>query len=92
MKQLLLLILLIGSIPFYGKCAFNLPPDTTTKIVDKGASLYLIDQGKEFYAKGLYKSALAKFREAGRYLDITVLDHLIVSKEGYYSYADEGAL
>ena len=34
----------------------------------------------------------AKFKEAGRYLDITVLDHLIVSKEGYYSYADEGVL
>ena len=34
----------------------------------------------------------AKFREAGKYLDISVLDHLIVSKEGYYSYADEGVL
>lgn len=34
----------------------------------------------------------AKFKEAGKYLDITVLDHLIVSKEGYYSYADEGVL
>lgn len=33
-----------------------------------------------------------KFREAGKFLDICVLDHLIISKEGYYSYADEGVL
>ncbi|MBN8878027.1 MAG: JAB domain-containing protein [Sphingobacteriales bacterium] len=34
----------------------------------------------------------AKIAEAGRFLDIRVLDHLIVCKEGYYSYADEGVL
>jgi DNA repair protein RadC len=34
----------------------------------------------------------AKFKEAGKYLEIEILDHLIVSKEGYYSYADEGVL
>lgn len=34
----------------------------------------------------------SKIKEAGKLLDIRVLDHLIVSKEGYYSYADEGAL
>lgn len=34
----------------------------------------------------------AKFKEAGKFLDIGVLDHLIVSKDEYYSYADEGLL
>jgi len=31
-------------------------------------------------------------RKAGESLDITVLDHLIVSERGYYSFADEGTL
>ncbi|MBA9076563.1 JAB domain-containing protein [Rufibacter quisquiliarum] len=30
-----------------------------------------------------------KLKEAGRFLDIAVHDHLIVTKEGYYSFADE---
>ena len=34
----------------------------------------------------------AKIKEAARYLDITVLDHIIVSEDGYYSFADEGSL
>jgi len=33
-----------------------------------------------------------KIREAAKYLDIRVLDHLIVSDGGYYSFADEGLL
>lgn len=33
-----------------------------------------------------------KIRHAARYFDIQVLDHIIVSTEGYYSFADEGAL
>lgn len=33
-----------------------------------------------------------KIKEGGRYLDIIVEDHMIVSPEGYYSFADEGAL
>lgn len=33
-----------------------------------------------------------KIKEAARYFDIHVLDHLIVSDEGYYSFADEGLL
>jgi len=34
----------------------------------------------------------AKIKEAARYLDIRVLDHIIVSDEGYYSFADEGRM
>ena len=33
-----------------------------------------------------------KIREAAGYLDIAVLDHIIVSEEGYYSFADEGLI
>ena len=33
-----------------------------------------------------------KIREAARFLDMTVLDHIIITSEGYYSFADEGLL
>jgi DNA repair protein RadC len=33
-----------------------------------------------------------KIKGAGAFLDINVLDHLIISSEGYYSFADEGLL
>ncbi len=33
-----------------------------------------------------------KIKEASKFFDITVLDHIIVSDNGYYSFADEGLL
>ena len=33
-----------------------------------------------------------KIKEAAKYFDIKVLDHLIVSDAGYYSFADEGLM
>jgi DNA repair protein RadC len=33
-----------------------------------------------------------KIKEAARYFDIQVIDHIIVSEMGYYSFADEGIL
>jgi len=33
-----------------------------------------------------------KIKEAARFLDISVIDHIIVSEDGYYSFADEGLL
>ena len=33
-----------------------------------------------------------KIKEAAKYFDIKVLDHLIISSESYYSFADEGLL
>jgi DNA repair protein RadC len=33
-----------------------------------------------------------KIKEAAKYFDIRVLDHLIVGDDGYYSFADEGIL
>ena len=34
----------------------------------------------------------SKIKEAAKYFDIAVMDHIIVSEEGYYSFADEGML
>lgn len=33
-----------------------------------------------------------KIREAARFFDIVVLDHVIVSQDGYFSFADEGLI
>jgi DNA repair protein RadC len=33
-----------------------------------------------------------KIKEASKYFDIRVMDHIIVSEDGYYSFADEGNL
>lgn len=33
-----------------------------------------------------------KIKEAARYFDIRVIDHIIVSEEGYYSFSDDGLL
>jgi len=33
-----------------------------------------------------------KIQEAGKYLDIPVLDHVIVCNSSYYSFADESRL
>jgi DNA repair protein RadC len=33
-----------------------------------------------------------KLAEGGRLLEIPVLDHIIVTSEGFYSFADEGVL
>ncbi len=33
-----------------------------------------------------------KIKEGGKFLDLPLLDHLIVTTEGFYSFADEGLL
>lgn len=38
------------------------------------------------------KELTNKIREASRFFDINLLDHIIVSQEGYFSFADEGLL
>ena len=38
------------------------------------------------------KDLTIKITEAARYFDIRVLDHIIVSDEGYFSFADEGLI
>ncbi len=34
----------------------------------------------------------SKIKDAGKLLDIRVLDHLIITNQGYYSFADSGTL
>ena len=36
-----------------------------------------------------YKELTRKFKKAASYVDLKVLDHLIVSEKGYFSFADE---
>ena len=38
------------------------------------------------------KQITRKLKEAGKHLDIPVLDHVIVTEKSYYSFADEGIL
>lgn len=38
------------------------------------------------------KDITKKIREAGRYMDIPVLDHLIIGNDAYFSFADEGLI
>lgn len=38
------------------------------------------------------KNITAKIKKAGQYLDISLLDHLIITKTNYYSFSDEGIL
>ena len=33
-----------------------------------------------------------KIKEAGKFLEIQLLDHIIMTSEGYFSFADEGLL
>jgi DNA repair protein RadC len=33
-----------------------------------------------------------KIRDGGRLLEVQLLDHIIVIREGYFSFADEGLL
>ena len=38
------------------------------------------------------KSITQKIKEAGKTMDIQLLDHIIITRDGYYSFADEGIL
>jgi DNA repair protein RadC len=38
------------------------------------------------------KRLTQRVKEAGRILDIPVLDHIIMTADGYYSFGDEGEL
>ena len=38
------------------------------------------------------KTLTNKLRDAGKLLDIQVLDHIILSSEGFFSFADEGMM
>lgn len=38
------------------------------------------------------KNITQKLKKASQYLDITLLDHLIITKDAYYSFADNGLM
>ena len=38
------------------------------------------------------KQITNKIRQAAKLLDIELIDHIIISSEGYYSFMDEGIL
>ncbi len=38
------------------------------------------------------KSITQRLKEASKLLDLNLLDHLIITKEGYYSFSDNGIL
>lgn len=38
------------------------------------------------------KTLTQKIKDAGQFLDIKFLDHLIITKSGFYSFADEGLI
>lgn len=38
------------------------------------------------------KEITKKIREAGKYMDIPVIDHLIIANDAYFSFADEGLI
>jgi tetratricopeptide (TPR) repeat protein len=61
----LILITLFGLFISLNAGAFTVfPPDSTTKLIDKGTAKYLISEGKKIYNEGDYRLALVKFREA----------------------------
>jgi hypothetical protein len=43
-----------------------------------------------FQGLGIYLTK--RLKEAGNFLNISVLDHIIITSEAYYSFADEGLL
>ena len=40
------------------------PPDSTSSIVDKTTSLYMVEEGKTYFGLGKLRDALIKFRQA----------------------------
>ena len=38
------------------------------------------------------KDITNKIKEAGKFMDIPVLDHLIIGNDAYFSFADEGLI
>ena len=61
------------------------------EIISEGGITGTVADPRVILRKAL-EQLTAKIKEAARYLDITVLDHIIVSEDGYYSFADEGLI
>ena len=60
-----------------------------------GASSFILSHNHPSGAKYPSKEdtlLTQKILEGSKFLDVKLLDHLIITKEGYYSFADEGML
>lgn len=57
------LILLVLSLPSFFIAA-ALPPDSTTRLIDRAAAVVLIDEGRQMLTQGRTRDALTRFREA----------------------------
>jgi DNA repair protein RadC len=42
--------------------------------------------------RGVGEAKTERLKQAGKIFDLPLLDHLIISERGYYSFADEGSL
>ena len=64
MKLIYALTFLLLSTTTFANDFTVIPPDSATSIVDKSASIYLIEEGRTLFSNGQTKGALIKFREA----------------------------
>jgi len=67
MRLLLLFTLFTTSFATFGMSATNrgeLPPDSTSSVIDRAAAVLLIDEGKKMLNSGRSRDALTKFRQA----------------------------
>ena len=65
------------------------------RAIEEGASSIILSHNHpsgNCRPSGQDKILTQKIKSAALFFDITVIDHLIVSDEGYYSFADEGEL
>ncbi len=62
-----LLLLTLTSLSSFGKTSeFSgiTPPDSVTSVIDRSASLLIVEDGKKMYTEGRVRDALIKFRQA----------------------------
>ena len=64
MKLIYILPFLLLSTTSFARVLHLTPPDSTTSVVDKSASMFLVEEGRTLFSKGQIKGALIKFREA----------------------------
>ena len=65
---------------------------TALKVAATGMILAHNHPSGSLYPSVSDRELTSKICQAAEFLDMTVNDHLIVSRDGYYSFADEGLL
>lgn len=64
LKSLLSFFFILSTVVLFANENASTPPDSTVNVVDKAASMYMVDEGRSFYNVGKVKDALNKFRQA----------------------------